>query len=955
MPRQPRTTTARTRRTRTTTQSRVNLSQNKLTVNFKKCTDLDWSLVEDFVRALTGDRDYQYQAIKTVMMYLWGGAYNTVQDLARESWSKSPAIQSRFVTIENFCHQLPLSDRLSGTVYMATGTGKSYVMYAVAYLSIVLGLTSRVLVLGPQSTIIEKGLNEKFRDLMQKQDLIDLLPPRYRGKVIELMNNNDAIVDDCIVIENVNAIYRSGGILDTFTLNADEVLVLSDEVHHAYSHLKYNDQTKTFEPDDTDRTGKETDEKKERLWMKFIRETPQITRHIGFTGTPYNDNEYFADLIFEYSIRTAKDEGFIKTINPLLKVQTDDGQFTRVERFELIYRTHEDNKEKFSYKKQGVPRIKPITIFICNSQQSAAATAHEFKSFLLSQHGDVNRHIDKRVICVISNAAAAEYQPELENIEELNATKVGGQTEYIFAVNKLSEGWDVDNVFQIVPNEDKVFKSRLLIAQVLGRGLRLPRKVSKQELLQTPPVVTVTNHERFSTEIEKLLEDVMESDILLKSSVISDSFKGAREVVHFPLHNLDYIASRRIEEQQLIQDAPQKLKLNPQNNFERITVTYTQGERKMEMEKEFVELDVLAMDISGRFERRRFEFREQTSVSKNESARELPDITQITTIINSAMNEQGILGNKLTLDNKRNIELYFNQYLPRGSKRRVVESYAGHIHTVSTSTMATHSTRIGELDRDSSVFTADSWRSEVDSTTTIALEAVIAQREKQLSLQMEQQLNLFYTDALVAFPEVRDRVTSLVPNDPRSPYVVIDESFKTPVSLLSVSHIPERDFVIQLIKFSEYWKSWVKSPDVGFYSLQYSYWKEGKDKVVRSFNPDFFILQNIREYRSVISRALGLQADMSQLDNLEALGYTHIVRVVEIKSDDDKEPSVLAREEAAQEHFKLLNEKIIKDITVTERYYYDFILLRPHAYQEWFNRIEFGQMELSVSSPASSN
>ena len=33
----------------------------------------------------------------------------------------------------------------------------------------------------------------------------------------------------------------------------------------------------------------------------------------------------------------------------------------------------------------------------------------------------------------------------------------------------LSEGWDVDNVFQIVPMEERVFNSKLLISQVLER------------------------------------------------------------------------------------------------------------------------------------------------------------------------------------------------------------------------------------------------------------------------------------------------------------------------------------------------------------------------------------------------------------------------------------------------------------------------------------------------------
>lgn len=36
--------------------------------------------------------------------------------------------------------------------------------------------------------------------------------------------------------------------------------------------------------------------------------------------------------------------------------------------------------------------------------------------------------------------------------------------EWIFSVSMLTEGWDVKNVFQIVPWEDRAFNSKLLIA-----------------------------------------------------------------------------------------------------------------------------------------------------------------------------------------------------------------------------------------------------------------------------------------------------------------------------------------------------------------------------------------------------------------------------------------------------------------------------------------------------------
>ena len=63
------------------------------------------------------------------MIYLWGGSYQDVSELARENFVKKGAIQQRFQSEENFLRHLPLPDRLSGVVHLATGTGKSYMMF----------------------------------------------------------------------------------------------------------------------------------------------------------------------------------------------------------------------------------------------------------------------------------------------------------------------------------------------------------------------------------------------------------------------------------------------------------------------------------------------------------------------------------------------------------------------------------------------------------------------------------------------------------------------------------------------------------------------------------------------------------------------------------------------------------------------------------------------------------
>jgi type III restriction enzyme len=93
---------------------RLNLSDHTLDINVRRCNYT---------------RDYQYDAIKQIMIYLWGGSYKSITVLGKENYKQKLQIQQRFGIEENFLNQLPLPDRLSGVVHMATGAGKSYIIF----------------------------------------------------------------------------------------------------------------------------------------------------------------------------------------------------------------------------------------------------------------------------------------------------------------------------------------------------------------------------------------------------------------------------------------------------------------------------------------------------------------------------------------------------------------------------------------------------------------------------------------------------------------------------------------------------------------------------------------------------------------------------------------------------------------------------------------------------------
>ncbi len=101
--------------------------------------------------------------------------------------------------------------------------------------------------------------------------------------------------------------------------------------------------------------------------------------------------------------------------------------------------------------------------------------------------------------------------------------------EWIVAVSMLNEGWDVKRVFQIVPHEERAFNSKLLIAQVLGRGLRVPIGWDGEQ-----PTVTVFNHDAWAGSIRHLVDEILEIEKRLPSRILVESPH------HFELHNIDY-------------------------------------------------------------------------------------------------------------------------------------------------------------------------------------------------------------------------------------------------------------------------------------------------------------------------------------------------------------------------------------------------------------------------------
>ena len=93
----------------------------------------------------------------------------------------------------------------------------------------------------------------------------------------------------------------------------------------------------------------------------------------------------------------------------------------------------------------------------------------DFIEFLMKKEKIEKEVAEKKAIVVTSATKHKKNLALLGKVDEKES-----KVQWIFSVSMLTEGWDVKNVFQIVPWEDRAFNSKLLIAQVLGSGLRVP-------------------------------------------------------------------------------------------------------------------------------------------------------------------------------------------------------------------------------------------------------------------------------------------------------------------------------------------------------------------------------------------------------------------------------------------------------------------------------------------------
>ena len=723
------------------------------------------SKYEAFLDALCGPREFQKESIRVVLRYLLGGRYRDLKDLAEENYENNSAQRELYPTFTDFERHLQLPGKLSCSIDLATGTGKSYVLYGIARIMLAEGAVDRVLLLAP-STTIEKGVTEKFKALSGDADLLRLIPEDAKIRNPRIINATQTIREGDICIENIHAVYEyvKSSVEDSLTGKGEKTLVLCDEVHHAYNP-----------------PGRDWAIKK---WKEFLLGPKYSFKYIvGDTGTAYIENDYFTDVVYRYSLRQAIEERTTKTI----KYVAEDSPGGENEKFQKIYDNHLENKMRYR-------KIKPITIIITKDISACKRLTEKWIDFIAEKENISKEDSEKKLLIVTSAPEHKENVLKLDRVDDKD-----DPTEWITSVSMLTEGWDVKNVFQIVPHEERAFNSKLLIAQVLGRGLRIPLEYKGEQ-----PVVTVYNHDNWARNIKHLVEEIMEIEKRLYAYQILKE-----KDYNFEIYQIRY--KKKEIEAEVNQEKPYELLKKEYITYstqikgvEKETI-YEQAITGVREEKAtyitygmFSTADV-ANEVWNKL--KVFDTEEGTDYSTKFSREKIKEI------VKNSLNKIGWNEDSVSEENYIKTLQAFGVIKRRKAKTLRFEIEAMDLEKLKISQLEKTSLGIGALRRDASVFfDEESLKSSDDEDIAVLKELM---EDENLPVK--------------AIKEIKNKFL-----------------FKTPLNVVFTHSKPERKFVEKLILNAESIDTWIKSRDTVFYSIEYS-WRKGEHPKQGKFNPDFFL------------------------------------------------------------------------------------------------------------------
>ena len=375
---------------------------------------------------------------------------------------------------------------------LATGVGKTRLMGAfITYLYQVHGIRN-YFVLAPNLTIYEKLISD-FSPASPKyvfKGITDfvLAPPEvitgdnYESRGAQVMGDLFGSVRiNVFNIAKINTEVRGG--------KAPRIKRLAETLGESYFEYLSNLPDLVLLMDESHRYRADAG-------MRALNELNPLFA-LELTATPFTESSrgpvHFKNVVIDYPLACAMDDGFVKEPAVVTQRNFDASQYDKdeLETIKLMdgIRLHEQTKvDLITYAHENDAKlVKPFMLVIARDTTHAAELLTKLETVFDGRYRG-------KVIQVDSSKKEEETIQALLNVEHVDEP-----TEIVIHVNMLKEGWDVTNLYTIVPL--RAANARTLIEQSIGRGLRLP--YGKRTGVEAVDTLSIVAHDKFQEIVDE--------------------------------------------------------------------------------------------------------------------------------------------------------------------------------------------------------------------------------------------------------------------------------------------------------------------------------------------------------------------------------------------------------------------------------------------------------------------
>ena len=216
----------------------------------------------------------------------------------------------------------------------------------------------------------------------------------------------------------------------------------------------------------------------------------------------------FKNVVYEYPLSKAIEDGYTRTPFAVTRSDIDFYNFgdEQLDKLMLLdgITCHENTKRKLAVyaANHGKPIVKPFMLVVCKDTDHAAWVERYIKSDEFRDGAYRNK-----TIIVHSKQKGSETEANTKLLLEVESPD--NPVEIVIHVNMLKEGWDVNNLYTIVPL--RTAASKILREQMVGRGLRLPygERTGDRDV----DAVMLTAHDKF----QDILDEAQRGDSIFKA------------------------------------------------------------------------------------------------------------------------------------------------------------------------------------------------------------------------------------------------------------------------------------------------------------------------------------------------------------------------------------------------------------------------------------------------------